>query len=197
MTIQDVLGILLVLPFFSLVLVAPGYLLGLASNVLDFRRRGLSERVLLALAISAAVSPYAINLLCRFFSVRTVSVLYLLLGFAFLTRLLFEWRRSQYTFRTGMHWTTKTALCLIFAWVLVCLLSLPDMQLGQRIYSTVATYDHSVRSAFIASALRTGAPPANPFFYAGELVHARYYYYWNVLCALPAFLSGGNTRVII
>ena len=197
LTIQDVLGILLVLPFFSLVLVAPGYLLGLASNVLDFRRRGLSERVLLALAISTAVSPYAINLLCRFFSVVTVSVFYLLLGVGFLARLLFEWRQSQYTVRTGTHWTKKIALCLVSAWVIVCLLSLPDMQLGQRIYSTVATYDHAVRGAFIASAMRTGAPPANPFFYAGSLIPARYYYYWNVLCALPAFLSGGNTRVTI
>ncbi len=96
-----------------------------------------------------------------------------------------------------MRRTTKIALCLVSTWVIVCLFSLPDLQLGQRIYSTVATYDYSVRSAFIASALRTGAPPANPFFYAGTPIHARYYYYWNVLCALPAFLSGFNTRIIL
>jgi hypothetical protein len=96
-----------------------------------------------------------------------------------------------------MHWTTKIALCLVSIWIAVCLLSLPDMQMGQRIYSTVATYDHSVRSAFIASALRAGAPPANPFFYAGFPVRARYYYYWNVLCALPAYMSAANSRVVL
>jgi hypothetical protein len=196
-TVQDVLGILLVLPFFSLILVAPGYLIGLASNVLDFRRRGFSERLLLALAISAAVSPYAINILCRSFSVRIVSALFILLGVAFMARLLLEWRRSNFTFHIEMHRTTKIAICLVFAWIVVCLISLPDMQLGQKIYSTVATFDYSVRIPFIASALRTGAPPANPFFYPGHFVPARYFYYWYVLCAIPAFLSHGSARVTL
>ncbi len=196
-TVLDTKGILLSLPWFSLILVAPGYLLGLASNILDFRRRGLSERVLLALAISIAASPFAINFLCRFFPVSIVSALYFLIGIAFLVRLLFEWRRSAYTVHAGMHWTTKAALCLVGVWIVICFLSLPDLQLGQRIYSNAATWDYSVRSPFIASAIRTGAPPANPFFYPGRSVPARYYYYWNVLCALPAFMSGCSTRVVL
>ena len=157
-TVQDVQGILLAFPWFSLILVAPGYLLGLVSNVFDFRRRGLSERVLLALAISIAVSPFAINFLCRFFPVWIVSALYFLIGIAFLARLLFEWRRRGYAFRTGMHWTTKAALCMVGVWIVICFLSLPDLQSGQRIYSNAATWDYSVRSPLIASALRTGAP---------------------------------------
>ena len=196
-TVQDVLGILTVLPFFSLIFLAPGYLIGLASNVLDFRRRGLSERVLLTIAISAAVSPYAIVILCRFFSVGIASALYLLIGIAFLARLLFEWRRSNYTLRIELHWATKAALCMVGIWIVVCLISLPDLQVGQKIYSTAAVWDYSVRSPFIASALRTGAPPASPFFYPGHSVPARYYYYWNVLCALPAFMSRSSARVTL
>ena len=196
-TVQDVLGILFVVPFFSLILVFPGYLVGFASNVLDFRRRGISERLLLALAISVAVSPYAINILCRFFSVGIVAALYLVLGVACIGRLLHEWRCSQYTFRIKCDRTTKIAIGLVSVWVVVCLISLPDMQLGQRIYSTAAVWDYSVRSPFIASALRTGAPPANPFFYPGHSVPARYYYYWNVVCALPAFLSKAGPRVTL
>jgi len=196
-TVQDVRGILLVLPFFSLILVAPGYLIGLASNILDFRRRGFSERLLLALAISAAASPYAINILCRFFSVGIVSALFLLLGVAFMARLLLEWRRSNHTFHIEIHRTTKLAIYLVFLWIVVCLISLPDMQLGQKLYPTAAIWDYSVRSPFIASALRTGAPPASPFFYPGHSVPARYYYYWNVLCALPAFMSRGSARVTL
>ncbi len=195
--VQDVLRILLVLPFFSLVLVAPGYLIGLASNVLDFKRRGFSERLLLALATSSAVSPYAINILSRYFSVGTVSALYLLLGAASMMRLLLEWRRRKTTLHVDLHRTTKLAICLVFVWIAVCLISLPDMQLGQKLYSTAATWDYSVRSPFIASALRTGAPPASPFFYPGHSVPARYYYYWNVLCALPAFMSRSSARVTL
>jgi hypothetical protein len=196
-TVHDALGILLVLPSFSLVLVAPGYLIGLASNVLGFRGRGLSERLLLALAISGAVSPFAINFLCRFFPIWIVSALFLLLGIGFLARLLLEWRRSKHMLQVEMHRTTKLALCLVTIWVLVCLVSLPDMQLGQKIYSTAAAWDYSVRSPFIASALRTGAPPANPFFYPGHFVNARYYYYWNVLSAVPAFVSGSSARITL
>jgi hypothetical protein len=196
-TVQDVLGILLVLPFFSLVLVAPGYLIGLASNVLDFRRVGISERLLLAVAISAAVSPYAINILCRFVSVGIVSALFILAGVAFIARLLLEWRRSDCTFRIEMHRTTKIAIGLASIWIVIGIIVLPDMQLGQRIYSTVSTFDYSVRSPLIASALRTGSPPANPFFYPGHYVPARYFYYWNVLCAIPAFLSRSSARVTL
>lgn len=196
-TVQDVLGILLVLPFFSLVLVAPGYLIGLASNVLDFRRRGISERLLLALAISTAVSPYAVNILCRFVSVGIVSALFILLGVAFVARLLLEWRRSKTTFHIEMHRTTKIAIGLVSIWIVIGLILLPDMQLGQRIYSTVASFDYAVRSPLIASALRTGAPPANPFFYPGHYVPARYFYYWNVLCAIPAFISRSSARITL
>ena len=157
----------------------------------------MSERILLALIISAAVSPYAINILCRFLTVGAVSAIFLLLGILFLTRLLVEWRWSKYSVRAGVHWTTKAALSLAAVWMVICLLSLPDMQIGQTLYSTAASFDHAVRTSFISSALRGGAPPANPFFFGGYIVHARYYYYWNVLCALPAYMSGANSRVIL
>jgi hypothetical protein len=196
-TVQDVLGILWAAPFFIPVLLAPGYLVGLAWNVLGFRARGASERILLSLTLSCAISPFVINILCRFFSVRAVAIVFLLIGIAFLAAVLTEWKRAGYRFRSVTHWTTRAALCMAALWGLICLVSLPDLQLGQRLYSTAATYDHAVRCAFISSALRTGAPPANPFFYPGHLVNARYYYYWNVLCAIPAYLSGANARVVL
>lgn len=195
--VQDVLGILRVLPYFSLVLFVPGYLVGHVSNLLGFRRRGSSERILMALVFSCAVSPYFINELCRYVSMRAACIVYVLLGVAFIARVIIEWSGSGYAIPVEAHWTTKAALCIMAAWLVVCLASLSDIQIGQKLYSTTATYDHSVRSAFIASALRTGAPPANPFFYPGQLVRAHYYYYWNVLCALPAYMSGASTRIVL
>ena len=195
--LQDVLGVLRVLPFFSLVLFVPGYLIGTASNVLDFRSSNVVERVPLALVLSSAVSPYLINTLCRGFSVRTVSCLFLVLGLTCFGCILLEWRRGQFNLFFLSHWTTKAGLFLVAGWMVVCFVSLPDIQLDQRVYSTAATYDHSVRSAFISSALRTGAPPANPFFYAGSVVPARYYYYWNVLCAIPAKTAGETPRLTL
>ncbi len=196
-TAQDVLGMLRVLPFFSLVFLVPGYLIGLASNAFKFRSRGISERVLLSLVLSCAASPYIINILCRSIGVRGTSIFYCLLGAAFFVSVLVEYRRTGHPAPIAFHWTTKVALCLAGLWIAVCLISLPDLQIGNRLYSTAATYDHSVRTALIASALRVGAPPANPFFYPGHPVAARYYYYWNVLCALPAYLTGANVRVVL
>lgn len=196
-TVQDVLGILRVIPFFSLVLFIPGYLIGVATNVFDFRRSRVIERIPLAVVLSVAVSPYLINTLCRWFSVRSIAAVFLLLGFIFLANVLLEWKRNGFSFWHSSHWTTKAVLCLLAGWTLICLISLPDIQIGQRLYSTAAIYDHGVRSAFISSAMRNGSPPANPFFYAGSQVPARYYYYWNVLCAIPATTAGTTSRFTI
>lgn len=196
-TVQDILGILWAAPFFIPVLLAPGYLLGVAGNILGFRIRGAAERILISLTLSCAISPYVINILCRFFPVSFVAIFFLLIGIAFLAVLFVEWRRARQKLRIAMHWTTKAAILLVALWGVICLLSLPDLQLGERIYPTAATWDHSVRSAFIASALRSGAPPANPFFYPGSPIHSRYYYYWNVLCAIPAYLSGASPRAVL
>ncbi len=191
------LGVLRVIPSFSLVLLVPGYLIGMASNALGFRRAKVGKRIALGLVISSTVSPYLICILCRVFSIPTVSRLFLLLGLLFLGNITIEWSRNQFTLPGTSHWTTRVILCLLAVWLVICLASLSDIQLDQRLYSTAATYDHGVRSAFISSALRTGAPPANPFFYAGASVPSRYYYYWYVLCAIPAFISGATSRVTL
>ena len=194
---QDVLGIIRVLPFFALVLFVPGYLAGMATNALGFRSARIVERIALGLLLSSALSPYLICILCRVLSVRTVSILILLLGLLFFVNVTLEWRRNQFQSPSVSHWTTKAILILVALWLVVCLVSLPDFQVANRLYPTAATYDHGVRSAFISSALRTGAPPANPFFYAGALAPSRYYYYWYVLCAIPADISGETPRVTL
>jgi hypothetical protein len=196
-TFQDIFGILTVIPVFALVLLAPGYLLGSVFNLLEFRMRGFSERLLLSIVFSCSVSPYIINLSCRFLAVRTVSIVFLAIGFVVFVMLLLHRKRLQWKSSIRLQWTTKAALGLCFLWLLICLASLPDLQIQGKLYSTSATFDHSVRSAFIASALRTGAPPANPFFFPGHAINARYYYYWNVLCALPAFISRASPRIVL
>ncbi len=152
----------------------------------------------MALVFSCVVSPYLINELCRYVGVRTACIVYVLLGAAFIASVFFEWSRGGYVIRIATHWTTKAALCIMAA-LARCVPCIPIRRTDRAEDSTLttATYDHSVRSAFIASALRTGAPPATPFFYPGYLVKAHYFYYWNVLCALPAYMSGASARVVL
>jgi len=185
------------LPFFSLVLFVPGYLAGMASNALGFRSAKIIERIALALLLSSAISPYLISILCRALSIPVVSAFFLLLGLLFFVNVILEWRRNKFELPGAPHWSTKAIVGLVAVWLFVCLASLPDLQLDHRLYSTAAVYDHGTRSAFISSAIRSGAPPENPFLYAGAPVPSRYYYYWYVLCAIPGEISGATSRVTL
>ncbi len=196
-TLRDLVGIVEVLPVFGLVLFVPGYLLGTLFDLFSFRARGFAERILLSIVLSCSISPCIINVSCRFFSVQTVSIVTLICGFIFLIVLLFQWRSIGWKVSIRLDWTTKASFTLGLLWLAICLISFPDLQLGERLYSTSATFDHAVRSAFIASALRTGAPPANPFFFPGHAIRSSYYYYWNVLCAVPAYITRAEPRIVL
>jgi hypothetical protein len=196
-TLEDIFGILRVLPFFALIFLAPGYCLGRVSNVLRFRQRGAAEQWLLSMGISIVVVPITLNLLSRWFSLRvTVPLCWLLAGIA-LADLLVRWRRKKFLIAFSMRRSTAIAIGLAILWAVICLVSLPDLQLGHRLYSTAAVADLGVRSAFVASAMHGGAPPANPFFFPGSIVKLRYYYYWYVITAIPAVVAGVQPRAAL
>jgi hypothetical protein len=167
------------------------------TNVLGFRRASLTEKSLLSVVLSIAVFPIAVNLLGRWVTLRWVGILDLALILPF-TILL---KRGAFRPLSLKSWnlthSKRIALWLAFAWVYVCLLSLSDLKLGDRLYSSAASYDHCVRVAFVSSAIRRGVPMVNPFYYAGGPATARYYYYWYVVCAVPASLFGLMPRHVL
>jgi hypothetical protein len=196
-TLVDILGILRVLPFFALIFLAPGYCLGRVSNVLRFRQRGAAEQWLLSMGISLVLMPITLNLLSRWFSLSvTVPLCWLLAGIA-VGDLLVRWRRNRFSIAFSMRRSTAAATGFAILWAIICLVSLPDLQLGQRLYSTAAVADLGVRSAFVASAMHGGAPPANPFFFPGSVVKLRYYYYWYVMTAIPGVAAGVQPRAAL
>jgi hypothetical protein len=174
-----------------------GFLAGWLTNVLGFRRASLTEKSLLSVVLSIAVFPIAVNLLGRWVTLRWVGILDLALILPF-TILL---KRGAFRPLSLKSWnlthSKRIALWLAFAWVCVCLLSLSDLKLGDRLYSSAASYDHCVRVAFVSSAIRRGVPMVNPFYYAGGPATARYYYYWYVVCAVPASLFGLMPRHVL
>ena len=196
-TLLDILGILRVLPFFALIFLAPGYCLGRASNVLRFRQRGTAEQWLFSMGISIVVMPITLNLLSRWFSLRvTVPLCWLLAGIA-AGDLLVRWWRNRFSIAFSIRRSTAAAIALAILWIVICLVSLPDLQLGHRLYSTAAVADLGIRSAFVASAMHGGAPPANPFFFPGSIVKLRYYYYWYVMTAVPGVAAGVQPRAAL
>jgi hypothetical protein len=196
-TLLDIFGTLRALPFFALLFLAPGYCLGRVSNVLAFRQRGAAEQWLLSMGLSIVVMPIALNLLSRWLPLHITIALCWLLAVIAGGDLLLRWRRNGFSTRFSMRRSTAIALGLAAGWAVVCLLSLPDLQLGHRLYPSAAVADLGVRSAFVASATHGGSPPANPFFFPDTLVKLRYYYYWYVITAIPGVASGVEPRAAL
>ncbi len=186
----DAQGILLAALLFVPYLLAPGFVVAWAGNLLGFRSQTGAMRLAISLPTSFAVVPIVVNLLARVVPLRTCSLL--LLGFSVLAVLIL---RSG-GFAGGSRLARPLAL-LVAAWLLLCLLSFPDLQIGHRLWSSVLIYDDGIRAAFIDATLRSGAPPKNPLCYFGQPVPSRYYYYWSTVCALPAALGGLSARAAL
>lgn len=192
-TTNDIAGSLVVAIAFSILLFAPGYVVAWLTDVFSFRRASLTERIPAATCLSVCISPLVVNLLARVCTIGTCSLFFILCAVAFAALVIFEWKRAPGVFRLPRR--TVIGLCVAGIAGIVLIFSLVDIQVGSRLYPTVSVFDHSVRAAFISAALRSDAPPANPFFYPGSPIPSRYYYYWNVLCSVPTVLVGASPRV--
>ena len=71
-TLQDILGILLAFSLFPFIFVSPGYVTGWVLNLFEFRDRTLIGQTVMAMAISASVSPAVLFLVYRFTSFSVV-----------------------------------------------------------------------------------------------------------------------------
>ena len=182
------LGLTLVaLCLFPLFVLVPGYTLAWLANLFDFRRRSPEFRVALSVPLSIAVCPILTYLAGRFGSMQTVWWLFAALWLCFLTILV---RTSGTVNLTGFFKRNRTVIAIAAVWVGVALLSLVDLQFGDRLYFSTTALDYSVRTEFIHSITTTGIPPANPFFYPGRPVPIRYHYFWLLICSLVEQAGG-------
>jgi hypothetical protein len=183
-TVVDVLrsteGALLLAPF----LLAPGYVAGWLTNVLDFRRRSLAGQALISTPLAVAYMPLLACFLGRrpgflWAAAAAMGAAFVVLGGrqAWRERLC---RPSR---------ATWIALALALGWALLVLAMVCDLQWRQRLYFSVPAYDYCVRTAFTAAAARH-IPPLNPFFAGSPPVPLRYHYFWMLLCSLPLRLAG-------
>ena len=187
--LQDVLGSLVALLAFTAVLYAPGYLVGYATDLFEFRKMDFVERSLWAMACSFAVVPIAAYLVGR---IAGLTGICWLLVIASVATLLLLWRK-----RSSTGWSRSdcwiTAL-LVSGWTLFVLLMLVDAQVGHKLYFSVVMADQSYRIAFTDAVARTGVPPNNPLYFAGSPAPMHYYYFWYVLCASVVKIAGVSAR---
>ena len=192
--IADLVRGVLATAAFALYLLLPGYAVGWSAGLFSFRSRSASERLLLSIVLSVAVSPILAVLVGRF-SPGAAQGLFLALGVAALCLIATEAFGNRRIVGFKLERSTWIALGLASLWACAALFELADLQIGQRLYLSVTAYDHCIRTELVQAVLRTGVPPRNPLYFPGG--HApvmRYYYYWYVLCALPSHLFGVPAR---
>jgi hypothetical protein len=161
----------------------PGYVAAWLLDLFSFRRRTVPFRAALSIPLSISVCPITVYLVSRFVSMTAVAWMFGTLWLAFAVIVAREPRRTFGGFGRAIP-------LLAAAWILVALLSLVDMQLGDRLYYNNITFDYCVRTEMIHSLATTGIPPRTPFFYPGHDVPLRYHYFWLILCSLVERLAG-------
>ena len=184
--VEDLRGALVAVALFPLFVLVPGYVLAHLLDLFDFRQRTLGFRLCLAAALSIAVCPIFTYLAARFLSLNAVWAFYAAAAIAMPFLVL----RQRQHLRLPAGWGS---FALVLAgWLVVCIFSLIDLQIGQRLYYPIINLDYSVRTAFVNSLAHTGIPPQNPFFQAGHSAPLRYHYFWLMMCSLVQRLGAGT-----
>ncbi len=194
-TVADTLGIIKACLALLPLMFAPGYVVGWALNLFEFRRRRPVLRLILAVPLSIALCPMLSYLLARFL-VPGLWAFYIAVFAVCVLLLAKEARRetrslSRYTFSKYI-WI---ALGLMTLWGMVAVGSLVDLQIGDKLYPPIVAYDHSVRTAMTA-ALARHIPPNNPFF-ANAGAPLRYHYLWLLFCSLPIKVLHLSPRYVV
>ena len=195
-TVVDTLGTLkaslALLPF----MFAPGYVLGWALDLFEFRRRRPILRLILAVPLTIAICPMLSYLLARYLE-PGLWVFYIVVFAASVLLLAKEARRARLrsVSKSPCPKYVWAALGLMALWGLAAIGSMVDLQIGDKLYPPIVAYDHSVRTALTA-AISRHVPPDNPFF-ANAGVPLRYHYLWLLFCSLPMKVFHLSPRCVV
>jgi hypothetical protein len=196
LTWGDILGCLRCVAAFATVLLAPGYCLAWACDLLGFRARAAGERLAWGVALSFGAMTIVSVLLAKYGSLTAVCWLAGICALGCAGIVVCEawprWRGPAFANR----WVLIGA-GIAAAWVLFVVFELVDVGVGSRLFFSETVFDHALRTAFVDAVMRTGVPPANPLFWPGHAAPMRYYYFWYVLTAVAARLGHATARQAI
>ena len=198
-TAAQVTDSLLAIPAFLPLTVCTGYLAAWFINLHDFRRRSFVERIFWSIPLSIAVSTIGSVLIGRFLSLAAASVLFVVCAVLWLALVGREWlhsRRSGTNWNLGLQPLGGKALLVALIWGAFTVLSLVDLQKGDRLFMSLTFYDIAARVNWGSGILRTGLPPANPIYLFHHPANLRYYYFWLVDCAAVAEFSHLPLRAV-
>jgi hypothetical protein len=191
MTWADILGCLRAVAMFAFLLEAPGHCAGWALNLLGFRQRGVMQQIAWSVALSFAIMPIVAVMVAKYGSLG--AVVWVAIGCGLITIGLNQWAIWHDRDRR-LRPSRLVGIALGLAWMLFVIAELVDVGMGNHLYMSVTIFDHTLRTAFVDSVMRTGVPPLNPLYWPGHGAPMRYYYFWYVLTAVAARLSLATAR---
>ena len=174
---------------FALALVTPGYCAGWWLDVCRFRTRRLREQMAWSVALSFGVGTLPLVGIVWLGGIMAGEVALVASG---VVAVVIFWRHrpcvdvSPREFRAGA--------LLAIAWLAIVVFSLIDLGSGTRLWMSVTSYDHGVRTAFVDAVMRTGVPAIDPLYWPGHDATLRYYYFWYVTCGVVARLAHISAR---
>jgi hypothetical protein len=182
--VQDLVGSALALVGFVPILMCPGFLLGVATDLFGFRKRGVLEQMAWSVSLSFGLAALFTTLACRLFSMGTVVGAYTVcvgVALVLVLRGIKQWSLPRDGAVPALIAFVALASVLVLGTVVV-------IQVRGGLYLSVTALDQGYRAAFIGSIMRSGFPPVNPLFHPGHSESLRYYYFWYAVCAACARL---------
>jgi hypothetical protein len=180
----DVSGTSLAVCIFALLFLVPGYVVGFAGDLFGFRAADLNWRLMMSVPLSVAVTPLAVYLLLLTHSAVLPWTVFGIVQLA-AVGLALGWlgHEAPRGWMAGLRTIPGIAVGIAIAWLAVALLSLLDLQIGQRLYYSAIAYDHEFRVAIIDAITRTGVSPVSPFNHINGDTPLRYHIFWFAVCS--------------
>jgi len=190
-TFRDLVGSALSCLLFIPILLAPGYVVAWFTEVFGFRGLTPPWKVLVSLPLSVAICPILTYWAGLGGSWIPVFALY---GFCFaiwLSLLAGLWGHDRFPrWLGGFRAVPRAGWVIPGVWFAVGILSLVNLQLGNRLYLSFSDYDHELRAAITDAISRNGVRPFNPFYLIGAPAALRYHYFWFLLCSIVSQAGG-------
>jgi hypothetical protein len=177
---DDLAGVALATFLFGLLFIPPGFAIGWAFDLFNFRTASAGWRIISGLAISVAMAPAIEFLLWTYLTVTAVWIFHLIAVVMCIAPLVKSGKPSV------PRWAAGAALL----WLAIAWASGIDFQTGDRLFPSVLAYDFNLRSAVIDGITRLGMPAKNPLYFPGHFEPLRYHYFWFLPCSLVERAGG-------
>ena len=181
----DVLKVTAAFWLFPFILIIPGYVIGMSTNVLSFNSG--SDRLPKSLILSIAICPWMTFVLYRFTDLTGVSLFY---AAALIAALYFAFSEKDKLLPYIRQHLNVGRLLFLIGFFLALTLLLIDFQQGENLLRPLMTHDYTEHVAATNAVSRTGVPPVNPHFFPGQPLPFFFYYFWFMLCSLIDTFGG-------